>query len=243
MILSNELVGKGAWGEVKVAKFRGLKVAAKCIHESINSPYYQQQFKREMDIAAKLRHPNLLLFIGATQGNKPLILTELMSTSLRKELEKGAVTRPHVVTISQDVSCGLMYLHEWKPQPIIHRDISSANVLLELLSNGWRAKVSDYGSANFMNAARTVGPGAAVYAAPEACSADAQSPAMDVFSFGVLLIEMCLQKLPVGGKEQRTAEIKLINWPAMVTIIGKCTHENKFARPCMSGVKVMIDRL
>ena len=74
--------------------------------------YYQQLFKREMDIATKLCHSHLLLLIGATQGNKPLILTELMPTSFCNELEKGAVTRPHVVTISQDVSCGLTYLHQ-----------------------------------------------------------------------------------------------------------------------------------
>ena len=243
MVLSNELVGKGAWGEVKVAKFRGLKVAAKYLHEAINSSYYQQQFRREMDVSAKLRHPNVLLFIGATHENNPLILTELMATSLRRELEKGGITRPHVLTISQQVSCALMYLHQWQPHPIIHRDISSANVLLDPLSDGWRAKVSDYGSANFMNAARTVGPGAAIYAAPEACSADAQSPAMDVFSFGVLLLEMCLQNFPNAGKAQRVADLKRINWPAMATIIEKCTHENKNARLYMSGVKTMIDRL
>ena len=120
-----------------------------------------------MTIAAKLCHPNLLLFIGATREGNLVILTELMPTSLRRELERGEVPRVHITTISQDVACGLCYLHKWKPYPIIHRDISSGNVLLEPLLNGWRAKVSDYGSANFMNDVTTAGPGCPAYAAPE----------------------------------------------------------------------------
>lgn len=97
-----------------------------------------------------------------------MILTELMPTSLRKELEKGELAKGNVVSISQDVACGLNYLHQWKPYPIIHRDICNGNVLLEPLPNGWKAKVSDYGSANFMNFVSTTSPGSPAYAAPEA---------------------------------------------------------------------------
>ena len=64
--MTEEKLNKGGWGMVNVAKFRGLRVAAKCLHEMIISDYNRRQFSREMTIAAKLRHPNLLLFIGAT---------------------------------------------------------------------------------------------------------------------------------------------------------------------------------
>ena len=63
--LTEEVVGRGGWGEVKVAKFRGIRVAAKVLHNMIISEYNLQLFSREMTIAAKIRHPNLLLFIGA----------------------------------------------------------------------------------------------------------------------------------------------------------------------------------
>ena len=109
-----------------------------------------------MDIAAKIRHPNLLLFIGATREGEAVILTELMPTSLRRELQRQDMPRVQITSIAQDVACALRYLHQWRPSPIIHRDISSANVLLEPLPNGWRAKVSDFGSANFMNAVATI---------------------------------------------------------------------------------------
>ena len=120
----------------------------------------------------------------------------------------------------------LLYLHQWKPSPTIYHDISSGNVLLEPLHNGWRAKVSDYGSANFMNNVATVGPGSPAYAAPEACFPDQHSPKMDVFSFGVLLVEMCLQQLPESDRAQREVQIQCIQWPAMVSLVRQCTSEN-----------------
>ena len=180
------VLGKGGWGEVKVAHFRGLKVAAKCLHEVIISPYNMSAFSREMNIASKIRHPNLLQFIGATTEGNPIILTELMPTSLRKELESGGLAYPAILSISVDVACALNYLHLFKPHPILHRDVSSANVLLMGgYGNAWRAKVSDYGSANLQPLARTNTPGNPVYSAPESFNPREHSPAMDVFSYGV----------------------------------------------------------
>ena len=77
-----------------------------------------------------------------------------------------------VKQISEDVARGLNYLHSRKPDPILHRDISSVNVLLSVESGGVRrAKISDYGSTNFMDVCKTQCPGAALYAAPEASQA------------------------------------------------------------------------
>ena len=241
--VTSEVVGRGGWGEVRVAKFRGLRVAAKHLYEIILSEYNLEKFTREMTIAAKLRHPNLLLFIGATREGEPVILTELMPTSLRRELEKREIPRVQITSISQDVACALCYLHQWKPYPIIHRDISSSNVLLEPLPNGWRAKVSDYGSANFMNDVTTAGPGSPAYAAPEASFPHRHSPKMDIFSFGVLLVEMCLRKLPESQPECRKDRIQNIQWPAMVSLIRSCTSEKSADRPSMSDIVELLDRI
>ena len=71
-----------------------------------------------------------------------------------------------------------------RPDPIIHRDISSANILVEPIGSGkWKAKVSDYGSANFLSKVTTMGPGNATYAAPESFNPKLQSPKMDVYSY------------------------------------------------------------
>ena len=74
----------------------------------IISEYNQHLFSREMEIAAKIRHPNLLLFIGATREGEAVILTELMPTSLRRELETELPPRyrHQYLIIAQDVACG-----------------------------------------------------------------------------------------------------------------------------------------
>ena len=228
------VLGKGGWGEVKVAHFRGLKVAAKCLHEVIISPYNMSAFSREMNIASKIRHPNLLQFIGATTEGNPIILTELMPTSLRKELESGGLAYPAILSISVDVACALNYLHLFKPHPILHRDVSSANVLLQLMGGVWRAKVSDYGSANLQPLARTNTPGNPVYSAPESFNPREHSPAMDVFSYGVLLIEMMVCQFP--EKEKRKDHIEAITRPALKDLIQRCLLENYRRRLTMADI-------
>ena len=234
IIMTEVVLGKGGWGEVKVAGFRGLKVAAKCLYEVIISPYNIGTFSREMNIASKIRHPNLLQFIGATTEGNPMILTELMPTSLRKELETGGLAYPAILSISLDVACALNYLHLFKPHPILHRDVSSANVLLQITGGTWRAKVSDYGTVSLQPLARTSNPGNPVYSAPESPYPNQHSPAMDVFSYGVLLIEMVVCEFPDVGK--RVAQIKAIKRPALKNLIERCLIENYKQRPAMSDI-------
>ena len=234
IIMTGVVLGKGGWGEVKVAGFRGLKVAAKCLYEVIISPYNIGTFSREMNIGSKIRHPNLLQFIGATTEGNPMILTELMPTSLRKELETGGLAYPAILSISLDVACALNYLHLFKPHPILHRDVSSANVLLQTTGGTWRAKVSDYGTVSLQPLARTSNPGNPVYSAPESPYPNQHSPAMDVFSYGVLLIEMVVCQFPDVGK--RVAQIKAIKRPALKNLIERCLIENYKQRPAMSDI-------
>ena len=167
--LTGRFLGRGGWGSVVEGKYCGCSVAVKQIHELILSPHNRNLFEREMDIASRCRHPCLLQFIGATndEGN-PLFVTELMETSLRTLLEQRALSDAEMSFISLDVARALNYLHQKQPSPIIHRDISSANVLLWRQGEHWRGKVSDYGTANFMHQTMTVAPGAMIYSAPEA---------------------------------------------------------------------------
>ena len=176
VLLSDNVLGNGAWGSVRQGKFRGCQVAVKEIHELILSPHNRRLFEREMSIASCCRHPNLLQFIGATNDDgSPLFVTEILDTSLRRLLSQQALNHEEIVSLAFDIAKGLNYLHLHRPLPIIHRDISSANVLLWRRDEGWRAKLSDYGSANFMRQCMTVNPGAILYSAPEALTSQ-QSP-------------------------------------------------------------------
>ncbi|XP_019861384.1 PREDICTED: probable serine/threonine-protein kinase drkD [Amphimedon queenslandica] len=237
--MTEVVLGKGGWGEVKVAGFRSVKVAAKCLYDVIISPYNIGIFSREMNIASKIRHPNLLQFIGATTEGNPIILTELMPTSLRKELETGGVAYPAILSISLDVGCALNYLHLFKPHPILHRDVSSANVLLQLMGGGgygygWRAKVSDHGTVCLQSLTSTRNPGNLVYSAPESFNPREHSPAMDVFSYGVLLLEMVVCQFQ--DVEKRVAQIKAIKRPTLKNLIERCLIENYKDRPTMSDI-------
>ena len=168
--LTEKCIGRGGWGFVVEGKYCGCTVAVKQVYNDLLtlSSHNKELFEREMTIASRCRHPCLLQFIGATNNEgSPLFVTELMETSLRKLLEQRSLSTAEVAVISLDVARALNYLHQKKPRPIIHRDISSANVLLWRQADQWRGKVSDYGAANFMQHTLSISPGAAVYSAPE----------------------------------------------------------------------------
>ena len=194
-------------------------------------------------MAARVRHPNLLQFIGATLEGELIILTELMPTSVRGELENRRTFSDNQITsISLDVARALNYLHLMQPSPIIHRDISSANVLLEPgPSNSWRAKVSDYGSVNLLERLNTVTPGNPTYAAPEAGNPALQSPKMDIFSFGVLLVEMCSTRFPEVADRERF--IRSIQQPRTVALIRRCLADDRNVRPSASDIITELSEL
>ena len=188
---TNKCLGRGGWGSVYEGVYCGCTVAVKQIHDLILSPHNIRLFEREVNIASKCRHPHLLQFIGATkdEGN-PLFVTELMEKSLRTLLEQRQLSEIEIRTISLDVARAINYLHEKKPEPIIHRDVSSANVLLWRQGDQWRGKVSDYGTANFIQQAMTVAPGAVIYSAPEAVTSN-QTVKVSFFEFRDFLIQQC----------------------------------------------------
>ena len=174
--MTENCLGRGGWGSVNEGTYCGCTVAVKQIHDLILSPHNRLLFEREMNIASACRHPCLLQFIGATNDEgSPLFLTELMEKSLRALFEERPLSETEIRIISLDVARALNYLHQKKPSPIIHRDVSSANVLLWRQGDQWRGKVSDYGTANFMQQTMTVAPGAMIYSAPEALSSN-QTP-------------------------------------------------------------------
>ena len=233
--LTGPELGRGGWATVSVATFRRAKVAAKSIHRQIVSPHNLQMFQREMNMAARLRHPNLVQFIGATTEGEMMILTELMPTSLRKELQNEYMSPRLVISIGLDVARALNYLHLMQPDPIIHRDISSANVLLEpISSNKWRAKVSDYGSVNLLQQLQTECPGNPAYSAPEANKPRQQSPKMDIYSYGALLLEMLTGELPI--REERGRLIRMVHHRSLLALIRRCLMEKKEDRPNASDI-------
>ena len=229
-------LGVGGWATVTVAKFRGAVVAVKRIHNQIVSPHNVQLFQREMNMAARLRHPNLVQFLGATMEGEMMIVMELMFTSLRSQLQKDEYFMPPLVkSISLDVARALTYLHQIQPDAVVHRDISSANVLLvQLVGGKWRAKVTDYGSVNIVRQLNTQNPGSPVYSAPEASNPSLQSPKMDIFSFGALVLEMLTGRLP--ARDDRPGLLDKVFHEQLLDLIERCLSERPEDRPSASAI-------
>ena len=240
---TDDILGKGGWGAVYKGNFYGTEVAVKEYYEVILSDHNLKILEREIKIASQCRHPNLLQMICATKNEKNclLIVTELMDMALRTLLEHQAKKKlrlelSQIKSISLDVARGLNYLHLKTPNAIIHRDVSSANVLL-WMENGSvrRAKISDYGSANFTQACNTENPGAPLYAAPEAKKAK-HSPKIDVFSYGLLVCETYNCELPHPEPSKRTAQIRRIKNGKIKRLVIQCIEMDPQQRPTMQKV-------
>jgi hypothetical protein len=242
-----EILGTGAWGYVVEGAFRGQSVAVKCLHSLIQQPHFLQIVRREVEIMAQLRHPHLLLFIAVVLDNPsgPLIITERLDTTLRRSYELGQLQESNIVSVFRDVASALNYLHLQRPT-IIHRDVSSANILLEKKSRElWRAKLSDFGSANLMRRCSTVGPGAIVYAAPEVRTESGipQTPKVDVYSFGVLLAEVLLCQFPSVEEFPAMLDTVKVVWPRAYPLVCSCTRERPVDRPTTASVLGQLEQL
>lgn len=218
--LQDTVLGRGAFGEVKVAKWRGISVAAKRLHSLSgggSTPsmvredeiHIMESLRKEMDLLSRLRHPNLVLFLGIcydSQHRPTTILTELMPCSLYDVMEtyKVRLSLPELLDIALDIASGLEYLHAHDPV-IVHRDISSKNILL----GGNHAKITDLGQAKVFGSSflsrQTTMPGAMAYSAPEVLTGK-YSTKIDIFSFGVLVIQMCCGDYP--RIEKREEQLK-----------------------------------
>ena len=235
-------IGRGAWATVHETTFRGATIAAKRLHHLITSPRTRQLFTREMEMALHCQHQNIVTFLGATLEGPPVILMELMDTSLRSAYEQGNIKDHQVLGILYDIAAALHFLHT-RPDPVIHRDVSSANVLLKALYNGgWLAKLGDLGTAKIQQQAATAGPGAIAYGAPEAADFTKHSPKMDVYSYGVLMLEILTKTHPFQIVDALKAQVQQ-QFPQYHQLVTSCTNHQSSNRPTMYDVIEQLDRI
>ena len=122
------------------------------------SPVNRSLFAREMHLSATIQHSNLVMFIGATIEGEPIFLTELMETNQKTVLETHP-SRKVMSSILQDVALTLNYLHHQRPDPLVLRNVSSPNILLDSSTTTvWKEKLSDFGARNFDSTLASVSP-------------------------------------------------------------------------------------
>ncbi|CAL9038738.1 unnamed protein product [Musa banksii] len=204
------IIGKGSFGEIIKAYWRGTPVAVKRILPSLSDDRLViQDFRHEVNVLVKLRHPNIVQFLGAVTDQKPLMLiTEyLRGGDLHQYLkEKGSLTPLAAINFALDIARGMAYLHN-EPNVIIHRDLKPRNVLL-VNSSADHLKVGDFGLSklirvkNSNDVYRMTGEtGSYRYMAPEVFKHRKYDKKVDVFSFAMILYEMLEGNPPFPNHE------------------------------------------
>ena len=246
-VVTMRTIGTGGWGEVLEGTVR---VAVKRLHIAILNQRNLERLQREMRLLAEVRHSNLVQFIGAVfDRSPPLIVTELLDMNLRQAYEQNRLGPGDRLPIFIDVAKALDYLHQ-RYEPIIHRDVSAPNVLLQRMPNNqWKGKVSDLGSANFLQNAQTMGEGAIVYSPPEVIPRAynprreqvRQTTKIDVYSYGVLLCEVTTSRFPSAENYWDMVERVRRECPQLHALIEHCTQERPDDRPTMETVLVRLN--
>ncbi|KAK4757318.1 hypothetical protein SAY87_018619 [Trapa incisa] len=144
-------------GTFRSASWRGIRVAVKTLGEELFTDENKiKAFTDELSLLQKLRHPNIVQFLGAvTQSSPMMIVTEyLPKGDLREYLKRRGALKPlTAVKFALDIARGMNYLHEHKPEAVIHRDLEPSNVLRD---DSGHLKVADFGVSKMLKVAKTV---------------------------------------------------------------------------------------
>uniref|UniRef100_A0A7N0REX4 Protein kinase domain-containing protein n=1 Tax=Kalanchoe fedtschenkoi TaxID=63787 RepID=A0A7N0REX4_KALFE len=196
-------------GTYQVASWRGIEVAVKKFGEEFSADEDKlRAFRDELTLLQKIRHPNVVQFLGAvTQSIPMMIVTEyLPKGDLRAFLDKKGALRPTTaVRIALDIARGMNYLHEHKPEAIIHRDLEPSNILRD---DSGHLKVADFGVSKLLKFTTRVKEDVPIscedtscrYVAPEVFSNEEYDTKVDVFSFALILQEMIEGCPPFSAK-------------------------------------------
>ena len=223
-VLESKMLGEGAYGVVKLGKYFGLLCAVKKLKSSMFPAGMQQldqqtelilqSFYNECDKLSKIRHPNVVQLLGVFADKRtrlPVIVMELMHESLSRLLYRTKTLPFYAeIDICHDISQALAYLHSAFKPAIVHRDLSSNNILL---NEELRAKITDLGVAkvakgSFLTWDHTPAPGTLVYMPPEVRKVPADlTSAMDIFALGVNMIQIKTHKFPRPGPEFTTGRL------------------------------------
>ena len=269
---TGEEFGVGAYGKVFAIDYHGTVCAAKEIHALLISGVTVEEFQRIRDNflrecrqCAELRHPNIVQFLGVYYKPRspiPILVMEKMDDSLRSSLERySKIPMTIKLSILYDISLGLRYLHSHK---IVHRDLSSNNILLNTLL---RAKISDLGVAKVVRTdskkSLTKVPGTVDFMPPEAqLDVPIYDTSLDVFSYGGVVIHTATQLWPTPSaikqfdpktrKARAFTEVErrqlyidqmMGNAKDLVPLTMECLDDDPEVRPTMISISETVKKL
>lgn len=203
-LILKERIGAGSFGTVHRADWHGSDVAVKILMEQDFQDESLQEFVREVALMKRMRHPNVVLFMGAvTKRPYFSIVTEYLPRGslfriIHRAGMKEMLDEKRRIRMALDVARGMNYLHRLSP-PIVHRDLKSPNLLVD---KTWTVKVCDFGlsrlKGNTFLSSRSAA-GTPEWMAPEVLRDEPSNEKSDVYSFGVILWELVTLQQPWNG--------------------------------------------
>ncbi|KAI4318853.1 hypothetical protein MLD38_032513 [Melastoma candidum] len=193
-LVLEDKIGSGSFGTVHRADWHGSDVAVKILKEQGFHGERFKEFLREVAVMKQLRHPNIVLFMGAlTESPSLSIVTAYLSKGslyrlLHRPGPRETLDERRRLSMAFDVAKGMNYLHKRSP-PVVHRDLKSPNLLVD---NKYTVKVCDFGLSRLK--ARTFLSSKSCW--NEVLRDEPSNEKSDVYSFGVILWELATLQQP-----------------------------------------------
>ncbi|VFQ94390.1 unnamed protein product [Cuscuta campestris] len=253
-------IGEGGYGPVYKCYLDHTPVAVKVLRP--DAVHGRQQFQQEIEVLSCIRHPNMVLLLGACPEYGCLVYEYMSNGSLEDRLLLRGDTPPLAwqqrFRIAAEIGTGLLFLHQNKPEPLVHRDLKPANILLD---RNFVSKISDVGLArlvpqsvaeNVTQYRMTSAAGTFCYIDPEYQQTGMLGVKSDVYSLGIIYLQMLTAKSPVGlthyveraiekGCFGEMLDPAISDWPVeealvLASLALKCSELRRRDRPDLGNV-------
>ncbi|KAI9106749.1 hypothetical protein K1719_022277 [Acacia pycnantha] len=255
-------IGEGGYGPVFKGDLDLTPVAIKILRPDASQG--RKQFHQEVEVLCCIRHPNMVLLLGACPEFGCLVYEYMENGSLEDRLFRKNNSPPLSwrlrFTIAAEIATALLFLHQSKPEPLVHRDLKPANILLD---RNYVSKISDVGLARLVPASvadsvtqyyMTSAAGTFCYIDPEYQQTGKLTTKSDIYSLGVMLLQIITAKPPMGlahhvkramerGKFAEMLDPTVTDWPveealAFAKVAVSCAELSKKDRPNLATVVV-----
>ncbi|KAM3270701.1 U-box domain-containing protein 52-like isoform X1 [Capsicum chacoense] len=253
-------IGEGGYGPVYKCYLDHTPVAVKVLRP--DATHGRQQFQQEIEVLSCIRHPNMVLLLGACPEYGCLVYEYMSNGSLDDRLFHRGKTPPlswqQRFRIAAEIATGLLFLHQSKPEPLVHRDLKPGNILLD---RNFVSKISDVGLARLVppSVADTVTQyrmtstaGTFCYIDPEYQQTGMLGVKSDVYSLGIIFLQILTARSPMGlthyveraiekGTFHEMLDPAIRDWPldeamCLANLSLKCSELRRKDRPDLGKV-------